>query len=191
VTQALGDDRLARLQAKDEIRDAIALYCHYLDLKRADLVADLFAEDGVYQSHDGVIDVRGRDEIFRYFDKRLDRLGATNHYTHDVVVRLGADLEVAHGVVNSHAEVQIGDDLMLAAVRYEDLYALEAERWRFQSRTMWFFYYCKRDELSAIWGSPSRKRLVGGDPHADFPENWPKERPFSPSGPAPRDAKDV
>ncbi|MCG8443766.1 MAG: nuclear transport factor 2 family protein, partial [Caulobacterales bacterium] len=143
-------------------------------------VAELFTIDARYASVDGVISVSGRDNILEYFQTRLTRLGVTNHVTHDRILTLDEARDGrASGVVNSHAEIEMDGELWIASLRYDDRYGLEDGRWRFQSRRMWFFYYCPATQLPDIWGGTDRKRMAGADQQADFPEKW-RGDPFAP-----------
>ncbi len=59
------ESRLARLEAKEELRDFIASYCSACDTMSADAVAALFTADAVLRNAAG--DHAGRDAIRQYY----------------------------------------------------------------------------------------------------------------------------
>ena len=61
-----------------EIQHALSAYCHYVDNGSLSAIADLFAEDAVLMPYyDGQYDVRGKQEIHRWYQFYLDKMKAS------------------------------------------------------------------------------------------------------------------
>jgi hypothetical protein len=100
--------------------------------------------------------------------------GPAFHWTHDHFVRFDdADVDRATGRVLSHAETTPGNEVSLAAMRYDDTYRREDGRWRFARRVFSYLYYVPAREYPTALSSPLRV-VAGGERHrADYPEGLP------------------
>ncbi len=165
------EQRIARLEARAEIRELIARYCFTIDERDIEGIGECFTRDGVFRSLDGVMNAAGREAVVAQFHGRFSVLGPSNHFTHDHTVEFDdGDPHRAGGIVNSHAEVVRNDAPMLAALRYHDEYRHEEGRWRFQSRTLAFFYYLRPAEYLEAMSGSARNRAYAQPQPADFPE---------------------
>ncbi len=163
--------RLARLEAREEIRELIASYGYVVDARDIDGIPDLFTPDGRFRSRDGVIDASGRPGIVDAFHGRYSALTFSLHWTHDVVIELDpADPDRATGIVGSHAEVCRNGASMVAALRYDDLYRRHEGAWRFADRLLSFVYYLPVDQYAAALARRDRMRAYAGPQAADLPE---------------------
>ena len=171
-------ERIAMLESESAIRRLVARYCYCVDDHDVGSLATLFTADTWYHSKDGSFDVRGRDDLRRYFDERLDLLGPTNHFTHDHVIDWDdVDPDIASGLVNSHAEVIRDGAPMLVSLRYYDRYHRKEGAWRFAERELSIMYYCPVEDYPAMWRSTRRKRVAEPHGEADHPEAlWGKFR---------------
>lgn len=168
------EQRLARLEARVEIRELVARYCFTIDARDIEGIGRCFTRDGSFRSLDGVMNATGRDAVVAQFHGRFAVLGPSNHFTHDHVIEFD-DLQCdrASGIVNTHAEVVRNDEPLLASLRYHDDYRLEEGRWRFQSRTLSFFYYGRPADYREIMVGTLRNRAYAEPKPADFPEGLP------------------
>lgn len=163
--------RLRRLEDREAIRELVGRYGYVIDNRDLDGVAELFCEDGILESQDGVMQARGRAAIIELYKGRYAALGPTFHYTHDHAIALDeADPDTATGIIASHAEVMRNGEAMLAAIRYFDNYRREDGRWRFAKRSLAFFYYTPAGQYVDTMTSTLRQRAYGDQRPADWPE---------------------
>ena len=172
MTDALTlEQRVARLEAKDEIRELVARYGVAIDDRDLDGVSALFTRNGSFRSKDGVLNATGRDAVMDQFRQRFSVLGPTNHFVHEHIIAIDqADVARASGLATSHAEVWRDDVAMIAALRYDDAYRLEEGRWRFEERLLSFLYYMPVTDYPAGFGDRLRQRAYGDRRPADYPE---------------------
>jgi hypothetical protein len=165
------EQRIARLEARVQIRELVARYCFTIDERDIEGIGQCFTRDGSFRSLDGVMNASGRDAVVAQFHGRFSVLGPSNHFTHDHIIQFDdGEPARATGIVNSHAEVVRNDEPMLASLRYHDEYRLEEGLWRFRVRTLAFFYYVRpADYREAMTGS-LRNWAYQKPQAADFPE---------------------
>ncbi len=164
--------RIARLEAESQIRQLIARYSFDIDDRRVESVRDLFSDDAVLRSADGVMNARGVDAIMAQFNGRFAALGPGHHVMHDVQIDFESD-STARGRVSGHAELWRNGQMMVAALRYADRYCLTARGWKFAERVIGFLYYVPVDAYPGILGRPDRNHAYASPLPADFPENLP------------------
>lgn len=165
------EDRIARLEAESQIRTLIARYCFYVDDREVDLIRSLFTEDASLRSADGVMNATGVDAIIEQFHGRFDALGAAHHFMHDIQIDfLGDGKDEAKGHVSGHAELWRLGKMMVAGLRYKDLYRRTATGWKFADRTINFLYYVPISEYPNILGRLNRNLAYPEPRPADFPE---------------------
>lgn len=164
--------RVARLEAREAIRELVASYCRVIDDRDIDGIGALFTHDARFRSRDGVMDATGRDAIIEQFHGRFAVLGPSNHFTHDHIIHFdGTDGLQARGQVNSHAEVVRNGEALWAALRYDDEYRFEDGMWRFADRLLGFFYYLPVKDYAELLTLPERMRAYAEPRPADFPES--------------------
>jgi hypothetical protein len=165
------EQRIARLEARAQIRELVARYCFTIDERDVEGIGQCFTRDGSFRSLDGVMNASGRDAVVAQFHGRFAVLGPSNHFTHDHIIQFDdADPAHATGIVNSHAEVVRNDEAMLASLRYHDDYRFEEGRWRFHIRTLAFFYYARPEDYREAMSGSLRNRAYQKPRSADFPE---------------------
>jgi uncharacterized protein (TIGR02246 family) len=133
------DQRLKRLEDRFAINDLVAEYCAGVDNRDLDRFVACFTPDAILRFLDGVLDLRGRDAIREYYARRFRDYGVTFHYPHSHTVAFDG-YGLAHGVVTGHAEMGLGADGWITALRYSDTYRLEDGRWRFSERILACWY---------------------------------------------------
>jgi len=128
------ETRLANLEAKDEVREFIALYCATNDrMDSIDVLSGLFAEDAVMRNAAGAYE--GRPAIHQYYAKFFD--GSVKFSRHHVMNQVITVLEP--GVVRHEAYfiAMLGRDGESKMVygRYDDLIVKQSDgAWRFQEK---------------------------------------------------------
>jgi ketosteroid isomerase-like protein len=166
--------RIARLEAESQIRQLIAGYCFYIDDREIDKVRTLFTDDAVLDSADGVMGAKGVDAIIEQYHGRFNVLGAGHHFMHDILINfVGDGTEEARGRVIGHAELWRNNQMMVTALRYDDVYRNTSEGWRFARRTINFLYYVPIKDYPDILGTRNRNMAYPEPRAADFPENLP------------------
>ena len=131
------EERIAALEAKDEIRELTARYCHAVtDGDNATIVA-LFCEDGVFRMRRKV--VSGRAELTAFYGGGV---GGQTHkpFIQNNVVDLHSDTQASG---RCSVEIRIVDDgeAYTCAGHYLDTYRKENGRWRFADRHFNAYHY--------------------------------------------------
>jgi len=166
------EQRIARLEARVQIRELVARYCFAIDERDIDGIGQCFTRGGSFRSLDGVMNAAGREAVIAQFHGRFAVLGPSNHFTHDHLIEFdAADPSRATGTVNSHAEVVRNGEALVASLRYHDEYRVEEGRWRFHARTLAFFYYLRPAAYPEAMTGVLRNRAYPQAQPADFPEN--------------------
>ena len=167
------EDRIARLEAEAQIRQLVARYCFTIDDRDINGIRALFTDDAVLKSADGVMNATGVDAIMAQYDGRFAVLGAGHHFMHDIEINFAGGGNEATGRVSGHAELWRAGTMMVAALRYDDVYRNSAAGWKFASRTINFLYYVPVDQYPGILGAPDRNRAYAEPRPADYPESLP------------------
>lgn len=101
------EDRLARLEARVEIRELVARYCSTVDAREITGMGECFTHGGSFRSIHGELNATGRDAVIEQIHTRFAVLGPSNHhFTQGHLITFDDDEPTrATGVVNAHAEV--------------------------------------------------------------------------------------
>ena len=164
-------DRIESRTAIGELCTAYAIACDDRDMKT---IADIFTEDCVFRSKDGMMVANGRQSILEMYRGRFRVLAASYHWTHDLTVKFDdSNPNHATGLTLGHAEVFRNNEPLIAAMRYEDEYRREDGKWRFSKRSLSFLYYVNVHEYPTALGETDRMRAYGDRRPADYPESLP------------------
>ena len=127
--------RVARLEAREEIRDLVARYALALDMRDLDALCGLFPEDvrvGRGQS--------GRAALKAWFDATLrNQFTGTAHVTGNHLIELVGE-DRARGVVYSRNEHETGERWIFMTMIYVDDYERIGARWYFRRRLPLYWY---------------------------------------------------
>ncbi len=121
-----------------EITDVIHAYAYGVDDQRADAVADLFAEDGVFRAYDRPKGLaRGRAEVAALLERLLATFRATSHHVSGTrIAFMSSDRAAATTMLYAwHRFVDERPDGHLWG-RYHDELVREGARWRFARREL-------------------------------------------------------
>ena len=128
-------ERVARLEAIEEIRDLIARYGMAVDDRDVNGLAGMFTSDAKFGLADGMVANQGRQAVIDFYTERMAAFGATYHYPHSHVIDFDPDRpDHATGMVNAHAELALDGRTLVTALRYFDEYRVEGGRWCFVER---------------------------------------------------------
>ncbi|WP_380875961.1 hypothetical protein ACFB49_06760 [Sphingomonas sp. DBB INV C78] len=163
--------RIDRLEAEAQIRQLVARYCFTIDDRDLGGVDALFATDATVRSADGVMFAQGKAAIIDQYRGRFSVLGPGQHFMHDIALEFFDDRpDEVHGRVSGHAELWRNGMMMVAALRYDDVYRREGGQWLFADRLISFLYYVPIDQYPGILGTTRRNRAYAEPKEADFPE---------------------
>lgn len=164
--------RLDRLESKEAIRELVTAYALACDQQDMDWLMSLFTEDAEFGSPNGTMVSVGRDAITDMFIETFKIRGPAYHWTHDVTVTVDPnDPNRATGLVYSHAETSPNAVHSISAMRYEDVYRRENDKWRFAKRMISFLYYVPMAEYDGVLTRKDRVSMNGERFDADYPES--------------------
>ncbi len=147
-------DDLARLLARDDIRQLAYRYALAIDGRDIDALVDLFVED--VQVGRGAF---GREALRANFESQLREVGITILFVGNHVIDI-QDEDHATGVVYCKSETQLGERWIHQAIQYRDTYERREGGWLFVRRRHLLWY-----------GSD-----VGANPLTLEPAEWPKRQ---------------
>ena len=127
-------DALARLLARDEIRELAHRYAVATDARDLDALVALFVDD-VRVGRDAV----GREALRRDFDRQLRAIGVSILFVGNHVIDFD-DADHARGIVYCIAQIQDGERWLRQAIRYDDSYARRDGRWLLVRRRHLLWY---------------------------------------------------
>lgn len=127
-------DALARLLARDEIRELAHRYAVALDARDLDALVALFVEDVRVGR-----DASGREALRSDFDRQLRAIGVSILLVGNHVIDVDGD-DRASGIVYCSAQIQDGERWIRQAIRYDDDYARRDGRWLFVRRRHLLWY---------------------------------------------------
>jgi uncharacterized protein (TIGR02246 family) len=87
------EQRIARLEEEQEVRDHITSYSVSYDAGDLDAVVDLFAEDGVLENLLGRHE--GREQIKKAYEFLMHHIGESMHFLNNMTVRITAPGEAS------------------------------------------------------------------------------------------------
>lgn len=151
MTQGM-EERLALLEAKEAIREAISNYAFYADTGRYEEWADLFTQDGVFDAG-----ARGRaqgwEQLIAFLKGRHGPQGPkSRHYIVNHAIQVSGNEAVARSYVAVTNED--GDTSLFGAGTYDDRLRKEGDRWRFVERKVTLEYMVPLDKG---WGGKNRQ----------------------------------
>jgi ketosteroid isomerase-like protein len=126
------------------IRELVDAYAHCADRRDADGQKSLFTEDTRFVVHmDGQGSeptqvVEGREALTPVFQD-LNRYRATMHFNGQSTIALDGDRATGESYCMAH-HLSVGEDgkrtLMIAAIRYDDVFVKQDGAWRFAERRL-------------------------------------------------------
>ena len=124
------EKRMAALEAKDEIRELPARYCHAVVDGDARRIVELFCTDGTFKTHD--LAPQGREALLEFYGGGV---GGQTHkpFVQNHVIELD-DENNAHGRCSVEIRVWQDGTAYTQAGHYHDKYRKEDGRWRFLER---------------------------------------------------------
>lgn len=144
------EDRLRRIEDRIEIEELLAHYVFAADELRFEDLASLFCRDGEFRSSDGVLSVRGREDIVAFFNRMSPPGTFQYHVVHQISITPDTqDDDLATGTNGGHVEFIRAGVPEVGAYHYDDVYAREDGRWRLKTRSVRMFYLVSLDSYRA------------------------------------------
>ncbi len=163
---------LRELADQAAIANLSALYSIAVDSHDLDTVVACFAPDGSFTRLGTT--VAGQVDLRAFYASMMDRYVTTLHVPNTHVTEVDTRAGTAQGIVTGQAELALGDDLLLAAYRYDDRYRRLDGRWVFAERTIQFMYNVPFDQMATSFSDGKRLRIPGAPvASGDYPETLP------------------
>jgi SnoaL-like domain len=147
------DRRLRRIEDRTEIQELGQRYCRYIDDNDWARLRGLFTDDAAMAGQ------TGGDAVVATLRAIRSGYGRTIHTAHGLVLE-ELDDDHARGYVPSSAQLDIGGEFVVSAIRYFDEYAKIGGSWKFAARDLRFVY--------ALPWSQADRALVD-----ELPVRWP------------------
>jgi ketosteroid isomerase-like protein len=157
VRRVTADD-LHALSDRIAIGELVARYAAAVDDRDVAAILEHFTEDASLVRPPWRAD--GRAELEREYRRMVGRYDWTFHAVHGHAVDLTGPDE-ATGFVVCHAEHSFNGEVVVAALRYRDVYRRIEGRWLFASRTVGFAYVTAVDSLRPVADRASSVRWPG------------------------------
>jgi len=172
-------ERVARIEAREDIRTLVARYGMAVDDRDVDLVGDLFTADGVFRHINNTYVCNGRQAIVEYYANRIGAYGVSFHYPHSHIIDFDGPTS-ATGLVTAHAELGVERTTFVTALRYHDTYVVDRGAWKFKERAISMLYYMSlTDLMNGGLNETDRKRYFDDIGPADYPESLPSWQAFA------------
>lgn len=157
--------RLRRLEDRAELEDLVVRYFLACDDDDWDALYEVFSADAEFA------DAFGRDQVVEVMRESRAEMGPSVHTPDATLFSFDEqDEDVARGVVAAHWELSIAGRTLYGAVRYEDEYARERERWRIRRRAIRIRHLGPWEEIASSLTSATPVRWPGRAPApADLP----------------------
>ncbi len=134
--------RLRAVEDRQAISELRGRYCHVLDARDWDALADLFTEDGEFQ---GLAHVTGREAVHRFFSTTVENLAESFwHFCTNATVELQGDTATGR-ISMQYLSVKKGVSYVSAG-HYDDELRREDGLWKFRKRKIAFYYFAPLSE---------------------------------------------
>ncbi|WP_205683938.1 nuclear transport factor 2 family protein [Cryobacterium aureum] len=158
------ESRIRRLEDRGEIHDLAVRYFLASDFDDYDAIAASFAETSSFAAG-GFEGAAGGAGIASMIKGARTAFGTTIHTPHYVLIDF-QDEDHATGLVGAHLEIAVGGTSVFGAVRYEDEYLRENDRWVFAKRNMRTIHVGDWADVQTSLTSETPVRWPGGAPAA-------------------------
>jgi hypothetical protein len=146
VTEPSLEDRIARLEARQQIQDLLTRYTFLIDAHEFDALGELFTTDARFGSPGSTH--TGRAAIVENYRKLGELYPITLHEARGSVVEFDDD-DHATGLVLGFSEQANAEHTVITSFRYHDQYVRGENRWRFAAREVSTLYAMTHAELAA------------------------------------------
>jgi len=122
------EGRVAALEAVEGVRRTLCLYARGLDERRLDLLEAVFAEDCHLRTTPWGADARGRDRVFRTFERYWARFANPRRYYANEDIRVAGESATAFSYW--FVTQEDGDRSVIGWGTYDWAFRLEADGWK-------------------------------------------------------------
>jgi SnoaL-like domain len=168
-------DPVSWLLAHEQIRQLASRYAIALDARDLDTLVELFVPD--VKVGRGQI---GRTALKENFYEQLRDLGVTILFVGNHVIDL-VDDDHATGIVSCRGEIEMGEQWVVQAIQYHDVYERRDGAWLFVRRRHLLYYGA--DMLQRPIGLPPARWPASATGKGELPEAFPTWQAFHEDGP--------
>ena len=129
------EDRISTIEARDEIRELTARYCHAIAAADANAIVEMFCEDGIFRTGERV--TKGKAELEKFYSN-LARQPPIPFIQNHVIDEL-SDTTARARCSAEIRMVQNGESVTTAGW-YEDTYQKVDGQWKFSERNFHVFH---------------------------------------------------
>ncbi|SDI09699.1 SnoaL-like domain-containing protein [Alteribacillus persepolensis] len=135
------EQRIAALEAREEIKEVIANYNHGVDKKDEELFLDVWEEDAVWDIGDPWGYCSNKKEILEKTKAIWEGLPETHHHATNHVINVDIEKGTATAVadVEATATNAVGIPLLISATYWDDL-SNHTGKWRLKKRKVKIYY---------------------------------------------------
>ena len=136
------EKKLQALEDIENIKKLKARYCYYCDDKYdADGIANLFAEDGIWDGGRLFGRHKGRRAVKRFFQKASKKITFAVHTVMTPVIEVQGDKAKGSWYLLQASTMKKGNQPVWGAARYDERYVKIKGRWKFKQLKVTFFYW--------------------------------------------------
>jgi hypothetical protein len=162
------DRRLRRIEDRTQIQELGQRYCRYIDDSDWTRLRGLFTDDAAMAGQ------TSGDAVVATLRAIRGGYGRTIHTAHGLVLEQQDDGH-AHGYVPSSAQLDIGGQFVVSAIRYFDEYVKAGGAWKFARRDLRFVYALPWSQAGLALVDELPVRWPGTEPApADDPSGGPR-----------------
>lgn len=126
------EERLERLEAIEDIRNLMALYCRSVDMRDQEAFLSIWQEDAVYEVPHGVAD--GKARISEMFHTIINNRQKLHHHTTNAAIEVEEEQATAvSDVFYYRLDMQGKSELMSGT--YRDEFSKSTGQWLFKRRS--------------------------------------------------------
>jgi len=160
------ESRIQAIEDRQQLGELRGHYCHVVDGRQWETLADLFTEDGEFI---GFARARGRAEILSYFRDTVSEIAdAFWHFCSNPTLKLNGD--TATGLLSMHYMAIKNGVSYAAAGTYHDVMRRENGIWKFVRRKVTFDFFAPVTE--GFTGQPPYIHVDGTPMTAAEFEEW-------------------
>ncbi|SDI09236.1 SnoaL-like domain-containing protein [Alteribacillus persepolensis] len=153
------ETRLLKLEAREEIKEVMANYCHGIDKEDEPLFTDVWEEDAVWELGDPSSAAKNKQEILEKIQMNWKNMFENHHHTLNPVI----EIDIGNGTATAVADLKAtatnakGVPLLITATYY-DSFSNRTGKWRFTERKLRIHYMTP---VLEPWSNKPESRIKG------------------------------
>ncbi|MEH7249240.1 nuclear transport factor 2 family protein [Neobacillus niacini] len=126
------EERILKLEAKEEIRSLLANYCHSIDKRDREGFLRLWDEEASWKLANK--EANGKKEIIERYDNVINGAKVLHHHTTNSAIEISGDsASVISDLFFYREDAQTGNTILMSAV-YKDEFSKSSRKWLFKKR---------------------------------------------------------